>query len=91
MINTGYLFSNNRKRLFINTSLGRCANCSFCYLPLLNYKKGNEINNYVNHQFIIKELNKWKDFKEGPDGTLISFGCFSECFDKKSKRNHLFN
>ena len=42
-------------------------------------------------KFIIKELNKWKDFKEGPDGTLISFGCFSECFDKKSKRNHLFN
>ena len=37
MIDTGYLFSNEPGRLFVNTSLGCTANCSYCYLPNLKY------------------------------------------------------
>ena len=47
MINTGYLFSTEKERLFINTSLGCTANCAYCYLPTLKYSKGKKLE-YLN-------------------------------------------
>lgn len=86
MINTGYLFSNNSNRLFINTSLGCTANCTYCYLPSLNYSKGKTLNTYITAEELIKQVESYKDFKPGNFGTLISFGCYSECWDKKNKK-----
>lgn len=86
MINTGYLFSNDKERIFINTSLGCSANCSYCYLPTLNYSKGKELSNYITAEELIKQFEEYKDFKEGKDGTLVSFGCYSECWDDKNKK-----
>lgn len=85
MINTGYLFSNNEDRLFVNTSLGCSANCSYCYLPTLNYSKGETLSNYITAEELIKQFEGYKDFKEGRDGTLVSFGCYSECWDDNNK------
>lgn len=85
MINTGYLFSNNSNRLFINTSLGCSANCTYCYLPILHYSKGKELNTYINAEELLLQFQNYRDFKLGKDGTLISFGCFSECWDEKNK------
>lgn len=85
MIDTGYLFSNEPDRLFINTSLGCTANCSYCYLPVLNYAKGKKLDNYITAEDLIKQIEKYRDFKPGKDGTLISFGCYSECWDDKNK------
>lgn len=86
MINTGYLFSNDKERIFINTSLGCSANCSYCYLPTLNYSKGKELSNYITAEELIKQFEEYKDFKEGKDGTLVSFGCYSECWNDKNKK-----
>lgn len=85
MIDTGYLFGKDSSRLFVNTSLGCTANCSYCYLPNLNYSKGKKLNTYITAKNLIKQFKKYKDFKPGKNGTLISFGCYSECWDKKNK------
>ncbi len=85
MINTGYLFSNDPNRLFVNTSLGCMANCSYCYLPVLKYSKGKKINNYITAEELIKQIELYKDIRFGKEGTLISFGCYSECWDENNK------
>lgn len=85
MIDTGYLFSNEPDRLFVNTSLGCCANCSYCYLPTLNYSKGKELNTYITAEELIKQVESYDGYKPGKEGTLISFGCYSECWDENNK------
>ena len=87
MINTGYLFSNEENRLFINLSLGCAANCSYCYLPIINYSKGKKNNNHISADKIIKQVEAYKNYKPGKDGTLISFGCFSECWNDYDKND----
>lgn len=86
MINTGYLFSTEKERLFINTSLGCTANCAYCYLPTLKYSKGKKLDNYVTAEKILKDLGNYKELEFGRDGTLISFGCYSECWDERNKK-----
>lgn len=86
MINTGYLFSTEKERLFINTSLGCTANCAYCYLPTLKYSKGKKLDNYVTAEKILKDLENYKELELGRDGTLISFGCYSECWDERNKK-----
>ena len=85
MINTGYLFSNEPDRLFINTSLGCSSNCSYCYLPKLKYSKGKKLDTYITADVLIEQVNLYDNFKEGKEGTLISFGCYSECWDEQNK------
>ena len=93
MIDTGYLFSNDLDRLFINTSLGCAANCSYCYLPILNYSKGKKIDTYITADDLIKQIELYNCYKPGKNGTLISFGCYSECWDEvnKSQTKKLIN
>ena len=60
MIDTGYLFGKDSSRLFVNTSLGCTANCSYCYLPNLNYSKGKKLN-----EEILKNIKSiWTDLEE---------------------------
>lgn len=86
MINTGYLFSTEKERLFINTSLGCTANCAYCYLPTLKYSKGKKLDNYVTAEKILKDLENYKELELGRNGTLISFSCYSECWDERNKK-----
>lgn len=86
MINTGYLFSTSKDRLFVNTSLGCVANCSYCYLPTLKYSKGKELNNYITAEELIKDFERYDEFIEGKEGTIVSFGCYSECWDDYNKK-----
>ena len=86
MINTGYLFSTKKERLFINSSLGCTANCAYCYLPTLKYSKGKKLDNYVTAEKILKDLENYKELELGRNGTLISFGCYSECWDERNKK-----
>ena len=39
MFDNGYIFANDNKRVFINSSLGCKGQCSYCYLPILGYNK----------------------------------------------------
>lgn len=79
VIDNGYLFAKDRKRLFINTSLGCSSNCKFCYLPRLG------INNIKSRSWEeILELLNSSDYICSKE-TLITIGCYSECFDKINK------
>lgn len=66
--------------MFINPSLGCCSKCKFCYLPKLGInriirKTGEEILDLLN-----SSNYKWSK------KTLITIGCFSECFDNINKK-----
>lgn len=83
MVDTGYLYSKNNKRLFINLSLGCASSCSYCYLDKLGFSNGqynldaktsDEIKSMINGLNV--EVN---------ENTLISFGCYSECFSDATK------
>jgi DNA repair photolyase len=77
IVDTGYLYSKDNSRVFVNTALGCKGSCSYCYLPKIGYS-----NTYINlnkpANLLIEEI---KDIKGITNNTLISLGCYSECFD----------
>ena len=60
MIDNGYLFANDSKGLFINTSLGCDGKCEYCYLPKIGYS--NSLNKYktISAQSIIELIENNK-------------------------------
>lgn len=84
MIDNGYIFAIDNKRIFINTSLGCCSKCSYCYLPEVGFR--NDLNNYkvLSFEEIIDLLDK-SNVDINKD-TLITLGCYSECFDENNKK-----
>lgn len=83
MIDNGYLFAKDEKRLFINPSLGCNSKCRFCYLPKFGI---NQIKRKTWEE-ILDLLNDFV-YKLSKD-TLITVGCFSECFDESNKEETL--
>lgn len=80
------LVSGNKERLFINTALGCEAGCHYCYLPSIGI---NEVVREIDKTTLIKEVEKREEegtFRSGPEGTIISFGCFTECWNKDTKK-----
>ena len=45
MIDTGYLYSKDDKRIFVNTCLGCTGKCSYCYLGKIGYDNSKNIEN----------------------------------------------
>lgn len=82
MLDNGYIFANDNKRVFINSSLGCKGQCSYCYLPMLGYNN-KAIKKSISAKKII-ELLEQKNLDINND-TLISIGCFSECWDENNK------
>ena len=83
MIDNGYLYAKDEKRLFINPSLGCNSKCKFCYLP----KFGMRQIRRKTWEEILDLLNT-SSYKLSKD-TLITIGCFSECFDETNKKETL--
>lgn len=81
-----YIFG-NKDRIFLNTNLGCISKCSYCYLPKIDISNGTKINNFVSVLNIIKELNSMEDFIKGRNGTILSIGCYSECWDKENQKD----
>lgn len=79
MIDNGYLFAKDENRLFVNTCLGCKSNCSFCYLSKMKMKKIKRKTSDT-----VLDLLRQSDYKYDKD-TLITLGCFSECFDEDNK------
>lgn len=81
------LFVNgNEERIFINTAIGCACNCSYCYLDSLGIKGIPEKGDVDK---IVEQLLLQKYFNKGPNGTIISIGCYSECWDEDNKENTL--
>lgn len=83
MIDNGYLYISNNNRIFVNLSLGCSGECSYCYLPKIGYS-----NKETNFKTIsAKELLDYlkKNNIRFDKNTLITIGCYSECFASYNK------
>ena len=58
MIDNGYLFAKDNKRIFINTSLGCAGQCAYCYLPKMGYSNGSDNYRTISAQTIIEFIEK---------------------------------
>lgn len=78
----GSIVYGNEKRMFVNTALGCSAKCKYCYLPSLGF---NNKPIYFAAKIAIDEVLKQSYFIPGKKGTIISIGCYSECWDDHNK------
>lgn len=78
-------------RLFLNTELGCASACSYCYLPVegfpINASRTGASRRTANQ--ILAELDQDERVIRGPQGTIFSIGCFSECWDKRNRKETL--
>jgi len=81
MIDTGYLFSKDDTRIFVNTCLGCTSKCSYCYLSKMGYDDKSIVSNTKTSEELIEEIENYGISKD----TLITLGCFSECWDDNNK------
>lgn len=81
MIDTGYLYSKDNKRIFVNTCLGCTGKCSYCYLGKMGYDNTRIIGEVKKAEELIEEIEQVGISKD----TLITLGCFSECWDDNNK------
>ena len=76
MIDTGYLFSKDNKRIFVNTCLGCTAKCSYCYLKKIGYDNSSIVSNVKKAEELIEEIEKLRNFK----GYINNFRLFFRMF-----------
>ncbi|MBP1120129.1 MULTISPECIES: hypothetical protein [Pseudomonas] len=74
--------SGNGRRVFINPTLGCGSNCSYCYLGSQGISIGQKPLPPVSAAFLYDGLVNFPDFQPGRHGSLISIGCYSECWSK---------
>lgn len=72
-----FIYGSSR-RIFLNTSIGCNANCSYCYLPKLGVT-GN--NARISATDLLNMLQNVAYLKKGREGSIFSLGCYSECLD----------
>lgn len=83
MLDTGYLYAKDKNRIFINTCLGCNGGCAYCYLPKMGYKNNEQSLEIRSANQILADIkNSSYNIDEN---TLITLGCFSECWDKQNK------
>lgn len=81
MIDTGYLYSKDNKRIFVNTCLGCTGKCSYCYLEKMGYDNSSIVGEVKKAEELIEEIEQ----NEISRDILITLGCFSECWDGNNK------
>lgn len=69
-------------RVFVNPVLGCDSNCSYCYLGSQNLIIGEKTSQPKEAQLLLKMLLSFKNFNQGRNGSIISIGCYSECWSK---------
>ena len=79
------LVSGTRNRIFLNTSIGCNCSCQYCYLPDIGIT-GVE---YFSHRRVFDELIKLPCYKPGSTGSVLSIGCYSECFSPETRQETL--
>lgn len=72
----------DRYRIFINTALGCSARCQYCYLPEIGLGHAPE---YISAEDTLAMFKQSNTFVPGPQGTILSLGCYSECWDSQNK------
>lgn len=82
MMNTGYLYSKDNIRIFVNTCLGCTGKCSYCYLGKMGYDNNKIVSEVKEAEELIDEIERKVLISKE---TLITLGCFSECWDDNNK------
>ncbi|MDS1311492.1 hypothetical protein [Marinobacter xiaoshiensis] len=72
------------KRIFVNTALGCNSSCSYCYLPAEGYRTGVPPEVNISLEAAINLIRSSGLYVQGRYGTIISIGCFSECWDSSN-------
>jgi DNA repair photolyase len=75
----------DKKRIFVNPALGCPSECSYCYLPLKGIPVGERISNPRNSEQIIDAVLSSGIYVPKKAGSVISIGCFTECWDSSTK------
>lgn len=76
----------NKKRIFINTTIGCLAHCKYCYLPEILEKQSIC---RITAKEALEKLHSLNSYSPGPNGTIISIGCYSECWDDANRKETL--
>ena len=71
MIDTGYLFSKDNKRIFINTCLGCTGKCSYCYLRKMGYDNKSIVSKIKKAEELIEEIEQQRNFKKYIDNFRV--------------------
>lgn len=74
MIDTGYLFSKDNKRIFVNTCLGCTSNCSYCYLSKIGYDNNAIVSKVKTAEELIKDIEQHRDSKRYLSHFRMFFG-----------------
>ena len=73
----------DRKRIYINLTIGCEAKCDYCYVEDI---RGAYPKNWMYGESDALEYIRFMDvFKGGQNGTILSFGCYSECLAEDSR------
>ncbi len=81
MIDTGYLYAKDNKRIFVNTCLGCTGGCAYCYLKKMGYDNNSVVSEVKKAEELIAEIEKIGITQD----ILITLGCFSECWDDNNR------
>lgn len=82
MTENSFIYGDSR-RIFLNTSLGCKGKCSYCYLDDIGIGSGIK---YIKSEDLIYMFENQTSFVKGRFGTIISIGCYSECWDDDNKK-----
>ena len=77
--------SGDASRIFINTTLGCDSNCSYCYLGSQGLFTGKKTDTPVSAHYLLDALRGLPYFVEGRLGTILSIGCYSECWSPSNR------
>lgn len=70
-------------RLFINTAFGCCCQCQYCYLKELGVVG---VQARFKAYRLIQIAEETNAYIKGAAGTIISIGCYSECWDATNRK-----
>jgi DNA repair photolyase len=71
--------SGDSNRIFISPALGCVCHCQYCYLPSLGLPTASDGLNNVGKNEIIYKAQQC-GFIGGREGTIVSFGCYTEAW-----------
>lgn len=75
--------SGNKERIFVSASWGCQYNCLYCYLKEMGIRG---VQCTFTSEELLKELERKQIFVPGPQGSLITIGCYTECWDDINKK-----
>ena len=76
--------SGDKSRVFVNPVLGCDSNCSYCYLGSQGLELGKKTAPPMSSDFLIDGLLSFPGFVKGRYGSIVSVGCYSECWSRSN-------